>query len=38
MAPRTSRSTVRENGGDDTKKQLEIINTKLEKIIGLLQK
>ncbi len=38
MAPRTSRNTVRENGGDDTKKQLEIINVKLEKIIGLLQK
>jgi len=35
MAPRTSRST---DGGSDVKKQLESINSKLEKILTLIQK
>lgn len=38
MASRTSRSTARENAGDDVKKQLESINSKLEKILVLIQK
>lgn len=37
MASRTSRSTARENGGDDVKKQLDAISSKLEKILSLLQ-
>lgn len=35
MAPRTTRST---DGGSDVKKQLESINSKLEKILTLIQK